>query len=316
MEEINFLPNKNTVNKKKKEEKEKIEKIEYSKVTQSKINDPKPAGFRKFFSFFEKRPKINLKPVSINNAIHHESVKNSISAPNILKFSQSDKLQEKKNINQPLQPPTIEKVEKKHVEENKKKEKFIPPSFLQSNLIKSEVISYINWTKYLLLLGFFLILAILLLAIAYGSLFYMEKTYIDKMNKIDKNIAEINSEIRKAQEDYTKMGEFEKKLTLISNLFYNHIYWNEFLKFIEDATLENVYYGGFNGTIDGNYSFSATTDDFISIVKQVKAMKENKLIKSVKVNGGNYNKSGANFNLSIIVDTSVFYKNREEKIIK
>ena len=89
-------------------------------------------------------------------------------------------------------------------------------------------------------------------------------------------------------------------------------HWTNFFSFLEDNTLSNVYFSGFDGTVNGSYSLSAITDNLDAIDAQIKGLLVNPYIKSADVDSGSVSgekgKTSVLFSLSFVLDPKVFLK--------
>ncbi len=171
--------------------------------------------------------------------------------------------------------------------QNKENEKEWEGShILETNLIKGEFVASFQLKKNLIFLLIFIIFACLAVAGIYGGLIFrdkqkMEQTVVnsDKIDNLYKTIEQLEGEI----EPMSMLGD---NLKLAGELLDNHIYWTNFFKFLEDITIPDVFYNGISFNNSGEYSLSARTKNFRTILDQVNIMRLNEYIKEVKVDGG------------------------------
>lgn len=212
------------------------------------------------------------------------------------------------------------KIEKK--EEKPKNEKdnknpdgkvLIDSHVLETNLVKGEnVLRFIDWQKHSVILALFGSFAVFIVAGAYFWLIMSGREVETRIVNIDKNIVSLNDDIDKIKNDIQQFSVLEKKVKLLDQLLDNHIYWTNFFKFLEDNTLEDIFYlDGFSGDDSGSYKFAANATNFNSISEQLKVFKRNDFVRSVSTEGGELNSevenaTGVNFDLQISVDPKLF----------
>jgi hypothetical protein len=190
----------------------------------------------------------------------------------------------------PLIPKKEEKKEGEIEDEKfeeKETEEWENPKLLETNLIKGELTAFFNWKKGVALLSIYIFAAGLIIAAIYGGLVFWGEKKKGAEIVISDKLDALNSKIKPLEEEAEKIIITQKRIAAAAGLLTGHIYWNNFFKFLEDNTLAEVYYlGGFSGDNKGEYSLSASANDFRSILEQVNLLRANEYVSDVSVNGG------------------------------
>ncbi len=115
---------------------------------------------------------------------------------------------------------------------------------------------------------------------------------------------------------------FQKRLTLVSDILKDHVYWTNYFSFLEKTILEDVTYSGsIGGSATGKYGFSATTDSFRTVENQVRVLRNNKLVKDVSVGSVAFSASEetmgidiptVNFSIAFELDETLLTLSKEE----
>ncbi len=187
---------------------------------------------------------------------------------------------------------------------------------IKTNLIKDEITTYVDWKKNGTDLILNILVSIIIVVIAYGGLMYREHRAIMQEQGIDAKIKSLNKQLDEALVNIGDIDVFQKKMSLVTNIINEHVYWTNFFKFLEKTILEEVTYAGtFSGGPDGSYGFSATADSFQTVENQVRVLRNNKLVKSVSVKSVSFKASNeddginiptVNFSISFEVDEKLF----------
>jgi len=144
-----------------------------------------------------------------------------------------------------------------------------PYRLVQVNLIKEQQAMFFDWKHKLLSLLFFMILGALIVVLVYGYLLVYEKRTTDLnqpvyvgLTKLDKEIARVEIEIK------SKVLPLNDRLKFVGYMLDNHIYWNNFFKFLEDQTLQDVYYiDGINASLRGNTAQNDNTFEIMTVAR-------------------------------------------------
>jgi hypothetical protein len=184
---------------------------------------------------------------------------------------------------------------------------------LEVNLVKGEVVKFFDWQKGILVV----LVAIFSTTAAISGIYWgislwgannqgsQSGDYLQQYYKISRQINDLNPQV-------DEILAFKNKLDQVNFLLQRHVYWTNFFSFLEDNTLSNVYFYGFNGTVNGNYSLSATTDNLNAIDAQIKKLLVNPDIESAAVDsgsvGGAEGKPLVTFSLSFTLNPKIFLK--------
>lgn len=154
---------------------------------------------------------------------------------------------------------------------------------LDMNLAEGEIIRYFSWKRAgFILISSVVLIIILILGIVKGLSMWGEKR-IEQNETFSQKIEQIENQIEKNKSEAEALFIFKKKLELANKLMNKHVYWTNFFDYLEGNTLEKVFYTGFQGNINGEYSIPTKTDDYSVINSQVKQMREKEETKSVEV---------------------------------
>lgn len=226
-----------------------------------------------------------------------------------------NKTQEKENIKEKGK----EKVPEEQSDKTRREEKeYYSPAkesrglnIIGANLIKDELVTFFDWKKNIILLLSFVIASCLVIGIVYGVLTYWEKQKEEQSEVTAQKFNELILQIRQINSEEKEIFIFQKRLKQSAQLLEQHIYWINFLEFLENYTIKDVYFYNFSGDINGNYTIPAWAKDFKTLAKQIKIFKALDNVERVKVTGGGVGKtsrSGINFSLIISIDPKIFYR--------
>lgn len=189
------------------------------------------------------------------------------------------------------------------------------PKILEINLIKEEVGVSFNFAKNLSTLFFVFFIAAIVLGEIYFGLDWWQDQEIAKTEATQTEISKLNREISVLNNQANDAIKYKTKALALSGLLNNHIYWSNFLTWLEKNTLSTVQYSDLSGDLSGIYSFNATAKTYADVSWQTKAFLNDPLTKSASVElaslkttkdkGGT---SQINFNLNLEVDPAIFNK--------
>ncbi|HTX87068.1 MAG TPA: hypothetical protein VMC41_03305 [Candidatus Nanoarchaeia archaeon] len=184
---------------------------------------------------------------------------------------------------------------------------------LEVNLVKGEIVKFFDWQGGVLILLMAVFIAMAVLSGIYWGISIWgagnnkagNSDYLQQYYKISKEINDLGPQV-------DQVMAFKNKLDQVNFLLDRHIYWTNFFSFLEDNTLSDVYFSGFNGTVNGSYSLSATTDSLDAIDAQIKKLLANPYIKNAEVDSGSISgaqgKPSVGFSLSFTLDPKIFLK--------
>jgi len=158
-------------------------------------------------------------------------------------------------------------------------------NIIKANLIKDQQFMFFNWQRKILALILYVFFAILFSATVYGGLIIWDNQKKQDNQGVFDNLDNINNQIVREQPKIDEILAFSDRLSLVSFILDNHIYWSEFFKFLEDYTLKTVYYEEFSGDLSGSYEVKSVAKDFDSIYRQLKLMQMNDQVTSVDTQG-------------------------------
>lgn len=189
---------------------------------------------------------------------------------------------------------------------------------LKTNLIKGEIVTYIDWKGNITILIISIFLSGTIIALIYGGLILKEQRYTAQNEELKREINNYKFLIDEEKKKTAVVDAFQRKLSLARALLNNHIYWTNLFKFFESNILSDVsIQGGFSGSLMEDYSFPATAPDYSTVDYQVAYLRNNDQVIEVSVDGCDYTPGAeggeVNFNLDLSLDEKLFYKGPEEK---
>lgn len=191
------------------------------------------------------------------------------------------------------------------------------PKILEVNLIKNEMQISFDWSQHLSTLFFAVLVTILFVAEIYFGLNwwtdYEGKRVLDSETKFN----QVSQDIRALKTESDQILAFKKRADVANSLLENHIYWTNFLDWLEKNTLSTVTYSGISGKSDGIYNLAATANAFREVSWQTRAFMADPSVISVRVDEASLEKSEkedaglstVGFNLSLEVDPQIFKTN-------
>lgn len=203
------------------------------------------------------------------------------------------------------------KKEEAWQERNSVEQRFWQPAKgFNPNLIKDQEIVFFNWHENILVLSLSLVMCCLAISLTYVGLLIWQKERLEASKFAFSNVEIIDSQIKKSEQEVEEVKEFNNKLSMVSGLLDNHVYWTNFLTFLEDSTLKDVYYERFAGDISGEYSIPALASSLEAISLQLDVMKKVEKVESVSPDIGQPSADGRSmqFNLGLVIDPTVFTK--------
>jgi hypothetical protein len=196
-------------------------------------------------------------------------------------------------------------------ERNSVEQRFWQPSNgIKPNLIKDQEIVFFNWHENILVLSLSLVMCCLAISLIYVGLLIWQKERVEASKTAFLNVTVIDNQIKKSEQEVEEVKKFNKKLTMVSGLLDNHVYWTNFLTLLEYTTLKDVYYERFTGDISGEYTIPAVASSLEAISLQLDVMKKYDNVESVAPDTGQTSADGKSvqFNLGLTVDPIVFTK--------
>ncbi len=185
-----------------------------------------------------------------------------------------------------------------------------PAKGFNPNLVKDQEIVFFNWHENILVLSLSLVMCCLAISLVYVGLLIWQKERLDATKTAFVNVTVIDDRIFKSEQEVEEVKKFNNKLSMVSALLDNHVYWTNFLTLLEYSTLKDVYYERFAGDISGEYTIPAVASSLEAISLQLDVMKKADKVESVSPDTGQTSADGKSvqFNLGLTVDPTVFTK--------
>jgi hypothetical protein len=109
--------------------------------------------------------------------------------------------------------------------------KWKAPKILKTDLIKDEVTIFIDWKKNIKNILANLVMAMIIVAIAYFGLELWGKSSAQQVKTLNNEITDLAQKIIKSKVELKNIDEFQKKLVLAGKIIDQHIYWTNFFNF-------------------------------------------------------------------------------------
>ena len=189
------------------------------------------------------------------------------------------------------------------------------PKILEVNLIRGEVKISFDWNKNMFVLVLVLLITAAFITEIYFGLDWWGQQEAIKAQSLDASITQVNSDISKIQSKANEALAYKDKSIQVSSLLANHIYWTNFLSWLEKNTLSTVQFDGFTGTTDGIYTLNAHAFSYAEASWQVKSFLSDPIVKKAEVlevtSGSDKTKgagSNVNFSITLQVNPTIFNK--------
>lgn len=204
---------------------------------------------------------------------------------------------------------------KKTKKDEPKKRALQNPKILEINLVKDEIQIEFNWSRNFSLLMVVLFITGFLVAEIYFGLDWWEQQELASSQTLSQDISKINAEVNKIKTKAAEALVYKEKSIEVTNLLKNHIYWSNFLNWLEKNTLSTVKYSGLTGDLSGTYSFTATAKTYADASWQAKAFLNDPLTQKVNIRAVNSaatkgapGKSSVAFSIELMVKPEIFKK--------
>jgi Tfp pilus assembly protein PilN len=291
-------------------EKNNVKASPPSQKKQAKIltEEKHQSFFEKIFSNFKKEEPESFQKQKKDLSKHQEDIEQEED----LKNNSSSLGQENHK--------DIGEVVKEKLKENKIE--ISDGSILKTNLMDGGPTFLVDWRKNFLFLGLGLFIVALVIGVLYGFLLIKKQNESMEGEELSQEIEIIQMQIEKEKSNLSDIDKLQKKLLISKDILDKHIYWTNFFKFLEDNTLENVYYSnGVSGNTDGEYTFESFTDNYRNITEQLLVLKNSDLVLEAEVTQGsmeekekkdeeekNIQEKQTQFSLSLKLAPEIFYK--------
>lgn len=129
------------------------------------------------------------------------------------------------------------------------------------------------------------VLALWSFSLVYAAMVGYQGYYIFRNEQAQQELTQLNRQIESYHTLQTTVTETNATLQAIQELLTQHIYWSNWLAFLEKYTLPNVYYTEFSGNSSGNMNLSAVTNDYNAVTQQINAFRSaGDVVEAVEVN--------------------------------
>jgi hypothetical protein len=193
------------------------------------------------------------------------------------------------------------------------------PKVLEVNLIKNEMQITFDWSQHLGTLFFAVVVTALFVVEIYFGLNLWNDYEGERVLASENKCNQVSQDIRALKTESDQILAFKKRADAANSLIGNHIYWTNFLDWLEKNTLSTVTYDGISGKNDGLYNLTANANAFREVSWQTRAFMADPSVISVRVDEASLKKpdkteddantSTVSFNLILKVDPQIFKTN-------
>jgi len=188
------------------------------------------------------------------------------------KKEQKKEIEPKTSENKPPKPVIDKKTQKEFTNGDNLKS---PSDSLEVNLVP-EISRIRPLGKIISIVIMVIIINFLAIGIIYGGvILYSYKNQVQAKIQ-DQRINEKLKEIEKISSNEQEAQAMMNDINQIENVLENHTYWTKFFSFLEDYTLDNVYFINFSAAQSGGVNLSAKTTDYLSVAKQLVVLEDAK----------------------------------------
>ncbi|PIS42024.1 MAG: hypothetical protein COT24_05710 [Candidatus Kerfeldbacteria bacterium CG08_land_8_20_14_0_20_40_16] len=186
---------------------------------------------------------------------------------------------------------------------------------LDVNLIPDEILAGLQPKRKLRQLGLTIGIVVILVGLSYGYMLYRQSNIQGKIEETIEKISSVEQKIAKYNDLKENISSLKKKIDSINQILDNHIYWSQFLTYLERYTLPDVYYTNLAGSTNGKVTLTARAIDPKTLADQyIVFQNAEDFIDSVVIESAvSEKKEGAeevvNFSISLTIKPEIFYKN-------
>jgi Tfp pilus assembly protein PilN len=195
---------------------------------------------------------------------------------------------------------------------------------LDVNLIPDDILGNFEPKAKLKQLGIAIGVILVVVGLSYGYMLYRE-------SKIEGDIKKLVVEINGLDQEIVGLGDvradaqtLKKQMDSVTHVMDNHVYWSQFLSYLEKYTLPNVYYKNLAATTEGKVTLSATAIDLATLADQylilqnapdfVEEVTIESAVSAITENGDSDNSNAVDFNISLQINPEIFFLNEEKPI--
>jgi len=184
---------------------------------------------------------------------------------------------------------------------------------LEVNLVKDQIVRYFDWQKGMFLFLIWMFISLVIISLCYWGIFWWKTNNLSVENgQYTDRYIKLTRDIKTANNQVPEIFYFQK-ISMDKFLLDRHIYWTNFFDFLENNTLSNIYFSGFSGSVAGDYTLLATTNNIDAVNAQVQKLLANKpIVKNVQVSSTSVseenNKKTVSFSMSFSLDRKIFLK--------
>ena len=153
-----------------------------------------------------------------------------------------------------------------------KKDQFTNPKILEVNLIKDEARVAYDWNKKVFSLLLLFMVAAALIGELYLGLGWWQSMEAQNAQALSAKVDLVNRDIAQIKNQSDAALTYQAKAVAAGQLLANHVYWTNFLRWLEKDTLSSVKFSGFSGDLSGSYKLSGNAPNFATVSWQAKAL--------------------------------------------
>jgi Tfp pilus assembly protein PilN len=112
------------------------------------------------------------------------------------------------------------------------------------------------------------VILLVVIGMVYGYMFYRQSQIQGKIEDVLDEISVVEREITGFQDIRAQAQALREKVDSVNQLLDNHVYWSQFLSYLEKYTIEDVYYSNLSGNTNGKITLTATARDLTALANQ------------------------------------------------
>lgn len=187
---------------------------------------------------------------------------------------------------------------------------------IKTNLIQSEVVSFLDWSGRVKMLIIAVAVPLGLTLAAFVGLTVWDIKARTEAETLGGEIDSLSKRIDQAESNVESVDLFKNKLVLVDKLLDMHIHWTNLFAFMEENILsDSTIMGGFSGQLDGHYSFSIIGTSYNDVIKQLNVLREEELVDSASIKQASLSAgkdaasvSGVSYSLELKLNPNIFLK--------
>lgn len=142
------------------------------------------------------------------------------------------------------------------------------------NLVPEEIIEKLIPKNKIANLAIWVVIALTIVGLAYTGLSIYKSTTIVKMQDLERQINDKNTEILSYRDFQKEIINLKEKTDDVKTILGKHVYWSKLFEYLEKYTISDVYYINIAGDLNGLINLDAVGKDYYSAARQLLVFSE------------------------------------------